>query len=119
VRFLADECCPTSIVTAIRQAGHDVLYVREETRGITDREVASIAQGEDRILITEDYDFGELVVRQGVALPGLVILALSDQPRDIRIQRTLETIDRLHVNLLGNLVVVEPARERLRPLGAG
>ena len=95
-----------------------MLYIREVARGITDPEVATLAQSQDRVLITEDYDFGELVVRQGVVLPGLVIMALLDQPRDIRIRRILETIDRLGVNLLGNLVVVERARERLRPLSA-
>ncbi len=50
-------------------------------RASTDIIVAKRAWAEDRVLITEDYDFGELVVRHNVQIPGLVILAMPDEPR--------------------------------------
>jgi predicted nuclease of predicted toxin-antitoxin system len=66
VELLADECCPRSIVAALRRAGHDVIHIQDDDNGTGDVQVALIAQRQDRVLVTEDYDFGELVVRHGV-----------------------------------------------------
>jgi predicted nuclease of predicted toxin-antitoxin system len=119
VKFLADECCPASIVSALREAGHDVNYVIEISPEISDLEAAALAQAQRRVLVTEDYDFGELAVRHHVRMPGLVILALLDQPRDFRVRRMLETVARFADDLYGQITVVELNRERVRPLVAG
>lgn len=63
MRFLANENFPLDAVEALRQNGHDVLWIRVESPGISDREVLSRAQAENRILLTFDtfdQDFGEL-----------------------------------------------------------
>jgi hypothetical protein len=39
MRFLADENFPGDAVTALRAAGHDVLWIRTDAPGITDQEV--------------------------------------------------------------------------------
>lgn len=116
MRFLADECCPAQVVSALRAAGHDVNYVLEQAPGLADPTAAALAQSEDRVLITEDFDFGELVVRHGVALPGLVILALGSWPMATRVRRVLETVAQVGEGLRRQLTVVEPDRERVRPL---
>ena len=61
MRFLADESCDGAIVRALREAGHDVTSVRDTMRGATDRSVLDAAFKEQRLLLTEDKDFGELV----------------------------------------------------------
>ena len=63
MKFLADECCDTELVTSLRDDGHDVLYVLEKKAGVTDEEVLFDAYNDGRILLTEDKDFGELVYR--------------------------------------------------------
>jgi predicted nuclease of predicted toxin-antitoxin system len=119
VRFLADECCPALVVLALRRSAHDVEYVLENASGIADVAAAAIAEEHGRILVTEDFDFGELVVRRGVRLPGLVILSFGDQPMIVRVRRTTETVDRLGERLWGQITIIEPNRERVRPLIAG
>jgi len=73
-RFLADECCPASVVAALRDLGFDVHYVAEEAAGLSDSDVMGLAANGGRLLVTTDKDFGGLVVRLGHALPGLVLL---------------------------------------------
>jgi predicted nuclease of predicted toxin-antitoxin system len=119
VNFLAVECCPRSIVAALRRAGHDVLYALEDVEGASDAELASLAQRLERVLITEDFDFGELVVRHHVRLPGLVILALFDQTREARQRRVLEVVDQTGEALRGYITVIEAGRERRRPIHEG
>lgn len=63
MKFLADECCDAKLVKKLRDAGHNVLYVMENAPGSTDTEVLEKAFIEERVLITEDKDFGELVYR--------------------------------------------------------
>src|SRR5450631_594390 len=47
---------------------------RRDTSGIPDTEVLKVAEAEGRILITEDQDFGELVLRQRLGVRGIVLL---------------------------------------------
>ena len=61
MRFLADENCDFAVVRALRGAGHDVLAVSEFQRRSVDSELIELAAGDDRILLTEDKDFGWLV----------------------------------------------------------
>ena len=51
------------MVDALRGDGHNVLYATESPRGATDDELLTCAVSEERILLTEDKDFGELVYR--------------------------------------------------------
>jgi predicted nuclease of predicted toxin-antitoxin system len=61
VRFLADENCDFAVVRTLRHAGHDVLAVSEFQKRSVDQELIKLAAIEDRILLTEDKDFGWLV----------------------------------------------------------
>ena len=66
MKLVADECCDELLVKGLRADGHDVVYVREVAAGSDDRTVLQLAAGEERVLLTEDKDFGELVVRLGL-----------------------------------------------------
>jgi predicted nuclease of predicted toxin-antitoxin system len=93
-------------------------YVREFMRASTDIIVAKHAWAEDRVLITEDYDFGELVVRHNVQIPGLVILAMPDEPRLAQIERVLQLVARLGEGLRSQITIVELGRERRSPIAS-
>ena len=58
MRFLADESCDMGIARALRAAGYDVVAVTEFTNQSDDPDVIEQAHREDRILLTEDKDFG-------------------------------------------------------------
>jgi predicted nuclease of predicted toxin-antitoxin system len=118
VKFLADERCPAQVVRALRAAGHDVSYVLERAPGAADPTAAALAEAEDRVLITEDFDFGELVVRHRVRMPGLMILAFGGQRMTTRVRRVLETVNQLGEAVRGQITVIEIDRERVRPLPA-
>lgn len=56
--FLADESCDFGVVRALRQAGYDVLAVCEVRQRSGDRGLIEQAYREQRVLLTEDKDFG-------------------------------------------------------------
>ena len=66
MRLLANENFPGLAITALRLHGHDVVWIREDSPGISDHDVLSRATAEGRILIKLDKDFSELVFRLGL-----------------------------------------------------
>ena len=54
--------------------GHDVLHVNSLGRDPGDRALLARAESEDRILITIDKDFGELIYLHGIPHAGLIRL---------------------------------------------
>jgi predicted nuclease of predicted toxin-antitoxin system len=60
MRFLADENFPAAAVVAIRQAGHDIVWIAAAAPGESDANVLAWAARDGRVLLTFDKDFGEL-----------------------------------------------------------
>ena len=116
LRWLADECVDAALVAELRRLGHDVVYVAERSAGLADPEVLTQAREGDRLLLTEDKDFGDLVFRSRLVVPGVVLLRLSPEDRPLKWDRLKTAIAQFGAGLTGRYVVVEKARMRSRPL---
>lgn len=79
MRFLVDECTGPAVARWLREQSHDVFSAFEEARGATDDEVFHRAVAEERILITNDKDFGEKVYRSKQPHHGVIFLRLRDE----------------------------------------
>ena len=114
--MLANENFPSLAVTAMRDAGHDVLWARSDMPGATDEEILQRAQYDKRVVITFDKDFGELAFRWGLpATCGVVLFRLKTQsPEHVR-DRIVETFA-TRTDWTGHLFVVEEYRIRIRSL---
>lgn len=67
-------------------------------------------------LITEDRDFGELIIRQRLAIRGLILLELDRISNAAEADIVAQVVSSHLDKLLGNLLVIEPGRIRVRPL---
>jgi predicted nuclease of predicted toxin-antitoxin system len=119
VRFLVDECCPRAFVETLGQAGHDVVYVAETAASARDEDVAEFARREQRFIVTQDYDFGELAIRHGLAVPGVILVACPALSTLDRAKRLQHIVDEFADRLPGALAVIEPKRVRLRSIPSG
>src|SRR5262245_6612705 len=79
MRFLVDECTGPTVANWLRSQGHEVDSVFDETRGADDVSLLECAFRENRILITNDKDFGEHVFRDRRPHKGVVLLRLEDE----------------------------------------
>ena len=77
MNWLADENVERQIVEELREAGHSVIYVAEESPGITDEALLRRAEAEGAILLTADREFREAFVRGGANIAGVVLLRLA------------------------------------------
>jgi len=74
LRILADESVEGEVVVRLRSEGHDVAYVPETSASIRDEEVLRRANAENRVLLTEDKDFGDLAFFYGSRSSGIVLV---------------------------------------------
>lgn len=119
MRFLANENFPRVAVELLRAAGHDVAWVRIEAPGATDEQVLARSRGEGRVLITLDKDFGELVLRRGLAASqGVVLVRLPLASPDELAARAVAALAARH-DWAGHFSVIEDERVRMRPLAPG
>ena len=117
MRFLADENVSRFVIESLRNSGHDIVSIAETKSGAPDRDVLASADTDARILVTEDRDFGEMVIRQRLRVSGVILLEL-DRLSNANEARTVADVVSTHADtLFGNLVVIEPGRVRIRPLG--
>ncbi|MCJ7625925.1 MAG: DUF5615 family PIN-like protein [Anaerolineaceae bacterium] len=116
MKFLANECCDQSLVKALRADGHNVLYASEEMPGVSDDEILNRAFADERVLITEDKDFGELVIRLGKPLWGLILLRFEVQERKRKILRLRELLEKRQDQLEKAIVVLDNHKFRIRPI---
>ncbi|MBN1188819.1 MAG: DUF5615 family PIN-like protein [Dehalococcoidales bacterium] len=57
MRILADENVPGEAIDALRNAGHDLVWMRTYSPGISDEVILQQAQVEKRLIITFDKDY--------------------------------------------------------------
>jgi len=77
MRFLANENFPLLSVRILRQAELEVASVTEDSPGIEDSEVLARAADEERVILTFDRDYGELIYRLRLRSPrGVIYLRL-------------------------------------------
>ena len=105
MRFLVDECTGPAVAQWLREHQHDVFSVYEEGRGMDDDEIVQKAFEEERILITNDKDFGEKVYRERWPHKGVVLLRLNSERTGNKIEVIRRLLDR-YANRLDNQFVV-------------
>ena len=103
---------------ALTDSEHDVLSALEKNPSATDEDILALAFEEQRVLVTEDKDFGELVfVRR---LPHPCIIRFVDMPVIEKVAAMRELIEHYAEAMQeGALIVVTQNRVRVRHVERG
>ena len=118
MRFLADMGVPGSVILKLRQRGHDAVHLREQDlQRLPDDEIFQKAIVENRILLTFDLDFSEIVALSGDENVGIVVFRL----RNTRANNVLARLEKVLAESSealeeGAVITVEDHRHRVRPL---
>ena len=116
MKVLADECCPRVVVEAMRRVGLDVRYAAETDVRSPDSDLLAIANAEERIIVTEDFDFGDLLFRDRLPAVGAIIVFLPELLPDARADRLKSVMQSSELTFNGKLTIVEKRRVRQRAL---
>jgi predicted nuclease of predicted toxin-antitoxin system len=106
------------VASLLRDAGHDAFHVRHRALlGQPDEDVMRVAMAEDRVVVSTDTDFGELLVLGSHPGPSVVLLRRAPHAADQQANLVLTALaDTEGALLAGAVVVVTPSHIRLRDL---
>jgi predicted nuclease of predicted toxin-antitoxin system len=93
-----------------------VQHIAETNSGIADEGVLDIANQQNRILITKDKDFGELVYRLQKVHTGIILVRLENLKPQSKAAIVKETVLKDGVKLEGTFTVIQPGVVRIRKL---
>ncbi|MFQ5706193.1 MAG: DUF5615 family PIN-like protein [bacterium] len=96
--------------------GYEVLPVRNINPKMSDEDILKIANRDQRILVTMDKDFGELVFRRRKGQHGVLLLRLDDANSDEKLAVVKELFDKHLDKLTGNFCVYQNRSLRVRPI---
>lgn len=110
-----DESTGDAVANELRRLHHDVVSIHEQSPGVEDSTVLNIAVLKDRLLLTNDKDFGELVYRSGLPHHGVVLFRLRDERAANRIRMLREVLKLPKDKLTENcFIVVSESKIRIR-----
>lgn len=116
MKLLADANVERVLVNWLREQEHDVLWAVELPPGTPDDVLLAEARTENRVILTNDLDFGELVFRLGLASVGILLLRY-------RVGSSAELValfeshwPEVEHRVRGHFVVATNSKLRIRPL---
>ena len=118
MRFLIDECLPARMAELLRAAGHDCTHVYElGLGGQPDEQIMATADRENRILVSADTDFGELLANAPILAPSVILLRRTDKQARSLTAVVLANLAQVTDDLAaGALIVISDTRIRARRL---
>lgn len=116
MRLLLDENIPRSLFEHLIAQGHDVVSVAVRMSGATDREVLQFATQEERVLVTVDQDFANILTFPQFTHAGILFLR-SRVINPVVIKQLLDgALATVAPNrIYGRLVVVSSRHIRIYP----
>ena len=117
MRFLADENFPVPSIRRLRAAHHDVAAIIEDSPGDEDTAVLARAAIEDRLLLTFDRDYGELIYLRRFSPPvGVLYFRLGPHLPHEPAERLLALLQEPDQLFEGFFTTVDDEQIRQRPL---
>ncbi|MEW6620973.1 MAG: DUF5615 family PIN-like protein [bacterium] len=117
MNFLANENFPLLSIQMLRRAGYNIASILEETPGAKDIDILKRAQKENRVILTFDRDYGELIYQhRQFVFAGVLYFrfepATPKEPAEI----LLKILQKKEILINGKFTVVERSRIRQRSL---
>ena len=115
MNILADENIALAVVERLRYDGHNVWYTIQG-KSISDDVVLDLANRQKALLLTDDKDFGELVVRHSLTTSGVLLVRLAGLSPTRKAEVVAQVIRERGETLLNAFTVITPRKVRSRPI---
>ncbi len=112
MKFLADENISNKVVNALRNRGVDVISIKELESSLSDETVLEVAKKQERILVTFDADFAELVFRRKLKVQGVILLKFVPKSTQDILEKII-TVLATQAKIEGHFLIVREKRIRV------
>lgn len=114
LKFIADESLEYSIVLWLRELGYNVISIAENFPSFADEKVLEKATQEDRIIITNDKDFGDLVFVNQLPHKGVVLLRFRTEEVKTKIKFLKSFLQNYSDKITNKFSVIDESKIRIR-----
>lgn len=120
MKFLLDMGISPSVGGWLKATGHQAKHLADENLDrLSDPEILEKARAEDRVLLTHDLDFADLLAAGGESLPSVVILRLRNMKAKHQISSIDHVVERYAETLRTGVIITVSeglVRSRVLPL---
>jgi predicted nuclease of predicted toxin-antitoxin system len=117
MNFLIDENVGHSVADFLIRKGHDVVEISQgDHLSREDIFLAELAFKEDRIIITNDKDFGFLVYRQKLPSRGIILFRFLEERPSLKIAALEKILSLPSHQIKDHFIVVSDSKIRIRPI---
>ena len=114
MKFLADMGISPKTVLYLNEKNYDAVHLySQKLERLSDSEILEKAKIEDRIILTHDLDFGELVAASHKKLPSVIIFRLKNM-QPINVNYHLQEILNKYKDMLKKGVIVSVSEHHIR-----
>lgn len=117
MKFLVDQNLSTILADKLRDSGHDVIHVQDV--GLSraeDKEIFELALKEDRVIITADQDFGQILAESGTNRPSVIRFVGRINRRAVdQADVILHYLEQITAALEAGVVAVLNNEKRIKP----
>lgn len=114
LRFVLDVGVGNLVYNFLRDAGYDVISILHLDPEMADVDILAIAEREERMVITMDKDFGELVYRSRKQHRGVLLLRLEDATGEEKVKVVEEILAGYAEEIADCFCVYQFGRLRIR-----
>lgn len=100
----------------LKKLGYDITWIAEENPSLDDISIFKIAQKENRILLTNDKDFGDIVFRQKLVSSGIVLFRIKGQDTREKIKLLTKVLVSHKDRISKHFVVITKEKFRFTPI---
>jgi predicted nuclease of predicted toxin-antitoxin system len=118
MRFLGDAAISHKTVEFLKQLGHDAIHVRMlGLQRASDAQIVERARADERIVLSFDLDFGDILALGVADKPSAILFRLADERAEsVNARLSPVLTERLQQLESGALILVEDTRYRVRKL---
>ncbi len=116
IKFLIDENVGFSILKHLRELGYDTKSVSELFPSLDDIFLLESAYREERIIITNDKDFGHLIFKYHLPAIAIILLRFNDESPALKIHAIKTILNLPKEKILNHFIVASENKIRIRPL---
>ena len=108
VKLLADENFPLASVEILEKEGYNILSISKSHWGSSDIEIIKLSNQEQRLILTFDRDFGQLIFKDGlIPAYGVFYFRLQKFSPTQPAQIVLDLLSKLDFEISGAITVIE------------
>ena len=116
IKFLADVNVEKAVVEYLLGKRYDTKWIPDYNCEMPDEDLLHLANIENRIIITNDKDFGELIYLQKKISTGIILFRVKGQKAEEKVSLIKYLLENFGEKILNHYIVITEEKIRVIPM---